>query len=288
LRITTSHIFSNALRGLRRNQQALDRVQLDLATGRRLHRASDDPADAARVLRLSSQLEDVAQYRRNGVLAGTRLTTAETVLGTIDDLITQARELADRAATLDPSDPERQAAANTIADLREQVIGLANTRVGEEFLFGGARSGEPPFDANGIYQGSADARSVEVDEGVYVETDLPGEPIFAGMLEALNGLAQAMASGDDGGITRESGGLEQAAETLKAARTEIALKQARVDQIGKSLARRAVGLADRRDAIQSVDPTEAAVEAVAAQTALERAYAAVSRILESSILSFLK
>jgi flagellar hook-associated protein 3 FlgL len=288
MRITTSYLYSSALRGLRRNQAQLDRAQLELSSGRKVITASDNPPDSVTATRLASRLQDIAQYQRNGLMASTRLETEGAAMEAVADLLSQAQDIAKGASTLEPNDPGRQAAATAIAELRLQVISIANTKVGDEYLFGGTRSGTPPFDPNGLYQGSTDSRSVEVDEGVYLATDIPGDPIFTGLIESMSGLNLAIASGDSGGITRATGGLEAAAQTLERARTENGLRQTRLDSIGTALSQRSAGLADRRDALLNADPTASALEAVAAQNALERAYASVAKVLETSILQYLR
>jgi flagellar hook-associated protein 3 FlgL len=288
MRITTSYLYSSALRGLRRNQAQLDRAQVELASGRKIIIASDNPTDSVTATRLASHIEDIAQYQRNGLMASTRLETEGAAMEAVADLLEQAQEIAKGTSSLDPDDPGRQAAATAIAELRLQVISIANTKVGDEYLFGGTRSGTPPFDENGLYQGSNDSRSVEVDEGVYLATNVPGDPVFTGLIESMGSLNLAISSGDSGGITRATGGLEAAAQTLERARTENGLRQTRLDSIATTLAQRAVGMGDRRDTLLNADPTAAALEAVAAQSALERAYAAVAKVLETSILQYLR
>ena len=288
MRITTSYLYSSALRGLRRNQAQLDRAQAELASGRKIIIASDNPTDSVTATRLASNIEDIAQYQRNGLMASTRLETEGAAMEAVAGLLEQAQDIAKGASTLEPDDPGRQAAATAIAELRLQVISIANTKVGDEYLFGGTLSGTPPFDESGVYQGSSESRSIEVDEGVYVTTNIPGDPIFTGLIESMSSLNLAISSGDSGGITRATGGLEAAAQTLERARTENGLRQTRLDSIATTLAQRAVGLGDRRDTLLNADPTAAALEAVAAQDALDRAYAAVAKVLESSILQYLR
>jgi len=61
-----------------------------------------------------------------------------------------------------------------------------------------------------------------------------------------------------------------------------------IDSTQASLAARANATLDLRDATNSIDPSQALVEVQTAQTALERAYAVVNRVLQTNILDFLK
>lgn len=278
----------SALRGLRRNQQDLASAQRRIATGRRIETLSDDPAGSVDSMRLSSQLADIDQFVRNGQIAGTRLATEEAALAAIEKILTEARRIANEASSLDSSDPGRQAAATTLAELRRQVISIANTKIGNEYLFGGTRTDRPPFDEAGTYQGSGEPRRIEINDGELVETDIPGDQIFSVMIDALGGLVTAVESGDSGSITRAAGGLDPAAVNLGQAQVQIGLRQRQVEEVGQRLAAQSGRLVERRETLVNADPIESTVNMVAAQNALERAYAAVSRVIETSILPYLK
>jgi flagellin-like hook-associated protein FlgL len=68
---------------------------------------SHDPVDAATVMRLDSQIRDIAAFRRNASAATTRLSAEDTVLETIRELLNTAVEIAAGIASDDPADPKR-------------------------------------------------------------------------------------------------------------------------------------------------------------------------------------
>src|SRR6185503_12387067 len=94
MRISSSMLQKNALSGLGRSLADLARAQQDAATGRRVRTASDDPVDAAQIMRLDAHLRDVDQFRRNATAATTRLSAEDVVLTSARELLARARNLA--------------------------------------------------------------------------------------------------------------------------------------------------------------------------------------------------
>ena len=288
MRVSTAFVFQNALRGLRRNVVASERAERQLATGRRIQTISDDPAGALSVMRASSQLKDIEQYQRNGSLASVRLTTEETVLNRFGEVLERAETVARSAASLDASDPVRQAAITEVAALHEEIVSLANTRLGDEFIFGGTKSDVPPFKEDGSYVGGSVSQSAEIDSGVLVETGHTGDQVFGGALEETAALLDELRTGNQSSISEAAEALNASKEDASLAETEVGIRLRQIKDATEALARRAARTGDERDALLNADPTESAVEALAAQTALERAYTAVSRVLSTNIMDYLR
>jgi len=288
MRISTYMTRLSALRDLQTRQAALAASQEQLVSGRRIGTVSDDPIAASQVMRLDAGLRDVAQYRRNAAWATTRLAAEDAVLTTVRDLLQQAKAIAASAATPLPTDPLRQSSLAQAVQLREQLLALANTRVGNEYIFGGGETGQKPFLGNGTYIGDAVVREVQLDDGVSIPTNHTGDQALAPALAALDGLIVELASGTSASIQAQSGSLTAAQDQALAAQSEVGGRLAQLQRVGEDLARRSGQLLDRRAELREVEPAEAAVNALAAQSALERAYAAISRILSTTLTDFLR
>jgi flagellar hook-associated protein 3 FlgL len=287
MRIATQMLHQQALRALQVRQAALARAQREATTGLRVATASDDPLDAARLMALSGQLHDVDQFRRNGVSASVRLAVEDGVITAVRQLVAQAQGLALSSATPSSGDPLRLAALDAVQQLREQVVGLANSRVGEEYVFGGARTTTPPFLASGAYAGDSTVRQAEIDDGVRLDTVHPGDAVFSDALQALEALIQELQIGTPASIRAVVPALEQGAQTLLQRQAEVGARLGHIRETSNDLARRTAQLLEERDSVRSADPAVAAVQLVNAQAALERAYAAVGRVMATSLLDYL-
>ncbi len=276
------------LRELQVRQAAVAASQERLASGRKIQTLADDPVAGSQIMRLDGALRDLARYRRNAAWATTRMAAEDTALTRVRELLQQARDLALSGATPSPSDPLRQAALAQVTQLRDEVLALGNLKLGNEYIFGGAETAQPAFLPNGTYTGDTVVRDVQLDDGLRLPTNHTGNQVFAPALQALDGLIQELTSGTPTTIRAQAAPLGAAQDQALSAQAELGGRLAEVKRAGESLAGRESELLDRRQALRDADPAEAAVEAIAAQTALERAYAAISRILSTNLTEFLR
>ena len=146
MRITTANSYATTIDNLQERQQGLSDAQARLSSGKRVLKASDDPAAAARVERaLAAELRSDASQRSadaSKVLVG----QTESALRDAHELLSQAREALVAAGNASYTDAERAIQGNKIQGLREQLLQVANRADGTgSYLFGGQGSNQPPF-----------------------------------------------------------------------------------------------------------------------------------------------
>lgn len=146
MRISTANTFDASVDSLVRRQNALATAQEQLTTGKRVNRASDDPAAAARAERaLAAELHTDATQRAVDA-SQNAMTLAESALGDASDLLQQIREAMVAAGNGSYSDSERRSQADKIAGLRDQLLAVANRQDGSgTYLFGGQAADRAPF-----------------------------------------------------------------------------------------------------------------------------------------------
>jgi flagellar hook-associated protein 3 FlgL len=146
MRISTANSYDTAIDQLQRRQQAMSEGQLELTTGKRINRSSDDPAAAARAERmLAAERRNEASMRAVDASRNAMVLT-ESALGDANDLLQQAREALVAAGNGSYSDAERRIQAQQLREIRAQLFTVANRPDGGNgFLFGGQGSAAPPF-----------------------------------------------------------------------------------------------------------------------------------------------
>lgn len=145
-RVTQSILHSSTANMVQRQQRRLLDAQLTVATQKRIRTLSDDPTGAGQVLNLRTQLAQTQQFLRNVDRATSLANAYDTALSQADSLLARARELVVKELnTAATSDTTREVTAVEIIGLREQLIQIANTRVGSQFIFAGHASDAPPF-----------------------------------------------------------------------------------------------------------------------------------------------
>jgi flagellar hook-associated protein 3 FlgL len=288
MRISTRMLQESALRSIRGNQETLARLTEQATTGRRVRTVSDDPGAATQIMRSESEVRDFEQFRRNGIAAATRMGTEDVVLTSARGLLDQATGLAVGVAGRDVTDPQRQAMAAAIEQLRQELVSYGNTRVGNEHIFGGASSTTPPFQPDGTYVGDGVVRQIEIDRGVFLPTSHSGSSVFSDALQALADLEQQLQTGTQASIDAAVNDMRAAEDQIVLAQSETGTRLQQISATTSSLALRTAKLLDQRDSLRDVDPAEAAVKVVMAQSALERAYAAIGKVMSTNLLDYLR
>lgn len=146
MRITTSYTYGASIDNLQRRQQELATGQLQLTSGKRVQRASDDPTAAARAERALAAISR-SEVEARAIEAGRNvMTLAESALGDAGELLQQARELLVASGNGTYTDLERQGLATQLRGLRTQLLAIANRDDGAgAYLFAGQGGGTPPF-----------------------------------------------------------------------------------------------------------------------------------------------
>jgi flagellar hook-associated protein 3 FlgL len=145
-RIATSNAFDSSIDSLMTRQRGLSEAQMQLTSLKRVNRASDDPAAAARAERAMAREQRGEASLRAVEASRTNMSLSESTLGSATELMQQAREALVAAGNASYSDSERARIGEAIAAMRSQLLSLANSADGAgRYLFGGQGSSEPPF-----------------------------------------------------------------------------------------------------------------------------------------------
>lgn len=175
MRIATANAFDTGIDTIARRQAELNALQDQLTTGKRVNRASDDPAAAARAERAMASIGRSDTSQRAVDASKVLMTQAESTLGDAGTLLQRARELMVSAGNASYGDAERKGIADELQSLRDQLLSIANTGDGAgTYLFGGQGSTQKPFvdTASGVQYVAANGEMrTETPTGLPLTTD---------------------------------------------------------------------------------------------------------------------
>jgi len=97
LRITDAGLNRQMLADLQRTQTTIAETQLQIGSGTRVNKPSDDPGAIARLVDIEATQGRIDQYSRNADAAESRLVLEETALSSAIETISRLRELAVQA-----------------------------------------------------------------------------------------------------------------------------------------------------------------------------------------------
>jgi flagellar hook-associated protein 3 FlgL len=159
-----------------------NRLQNQVATGKRISQLEDDPAAMRQVLDLQTQDSQLAQYRKNIASLQTQATSSYNAMSGLQKISSRAGEIATLAdGTKSPQ--ELSTYATEVAQLIQQGVQLMNSTSQGSYLFGGTLTTQPPFvaatDASGnvtgvTYQGNESVPGAEIAAGATVSVQVPG------------------------------------------------------------------------------------------------------------------
>ena len=149
------------------------RYQVQAATGQRISAPEDDPAAMRRVLDLQGEGTRVGQYQRNvGRLQEIASATHGVIRG-LARISDRAGEIATRADG-GRSKQELDIMAKEVTQMIQQAVSTGNTTNRGDSLLGGTQTGRPAYAiqmgtegqvVGVLFQGNADAPSIEIAEG---------------------------------------------------------------------------------------------------------------------------
>ena len=180
MRINTSQSFDAAISQLQRRQIAMSEAQQQLTSGKRVQRASDDPASAARAERALAALARSEASMRGLDTSRSATMYTEAALGDAGELLQQAREVMVGAGNGSYSDADRKSLAAKLGGLRSDLLSVANRSDGNgRYLFGGQGSNVPPLvdSPTGVsYVGTIGQLQASAGEAATLSFD--GDPVW--------------------------------------------------------------------------------------------------------------
>ncbi len=297
MRVTERQLHTLSLRAVTNSRNGLTEAQNTAMTGVRVETPSDDPAAAARAQVLRSLQSEQAGYERNISFGRLRLESAEQSLAEAGSLLTRVKELAIGMAneTLDAS--QRQLGANEIGALRANMIELANTKQGDEFVFAHVNTRQAPVDPAGNFtydvnlydqvrdaEIGANARGEIGSSGSHAFAQRAADPSSVDVFAMLDTLQAAMNANDPDAIRAQIDDIEQAHAQVVAERARVGTRMSRLDS-AREAASGANQLYRRLEAeLIDADAAEAFSELNLAETSFQAAITVAGRVFGQTLL----
>jgi flagellar hook-associated protein 3 FlgL len=290
VRITNNMRQAQILRDLQGKMAQLARAQEQVSTGKRFTQASEDPVAASRVLRADVALRGITQYRRNSTAVRARVDAEEAVHNQLTDILSRAKELGVSLGSDTSGAAGRSDAAGEVDNLIEQVIQLGNTRIGNEYIFGGHQTGVPPFQADGTYLGDDGVRQAELAPGYVVDSNHTGRELLttSGVLASLTGLRDGLRAGTAAAVQAALPAVDGAFDQVQAMLAETGARSRQLDTAGENLTASESTLQTAQVDDQGITLEEATIKMMSIQTGLQAALSSTSRVLSLSLTDYLR
>lgn len=280
-----------------RTQAKLANQQTQEATGLKSTSFGGLGADAASLLRLSSQSSRLTADNAAAGIAASYVQSAYAAVGDIADLASTIKT--QLAAQISGSNLDASGLAAYARGWLDDLQTQLNSQVGGVYLFGGEAVDRAPVDVSdpdydpttdgdtGYYQGSSSARTFTSVDGTKIALSTTAQ---AAGFEALARALSAIIANPDDKTT-----LASAFDLVGQAVTDIGASQAalgvQADQLASLVSRNEAKIGtldDLASQLRGADLAQAAVLVTNYQTQLEALYSTISTLSSSSLLQYLR
>jgi len=183
-RVTEGLLYNKADRAMNRTRGKMLENQEQALTGRRINKPSDDPQGIVRAIGLKTKIERNEQALKNMEIANSYLSVTDSSLAELSNLLSRAKELAIQVnSSSNQGTDAMRSVQSEVDELYYQALQIANTRVGEHYIFAGYQTERPPFDEQGNFYGDVGQIEIEIQPGQRVPLNVTGLRPFVGLTE---------------------------------------------------------------------------------------------------------
>jgi flagellar hook-associated protein 3 FlgL len=284
------------LAALDRTNTTEQQVLKQMSSGLRIQTPSDDPAGAAAVVQVQSADSQTEQYLSDVKAMRTRMQASDSALNAVELALQRAVTLGVGGATGTLSQADRDAIANELSGIKDQLLELSNSSLQGVYLFAGTAVSSPAYIADAsspsgvAYQGNDQSNQVEIGQDYWISANVPGSAIFGddntGVFKAMSDLISAVQNGV--AVDAANSTLQDLSAQVSAARVQYGNGMNQVDSSEGIMNDRHVQLQQQLTDIAGVDMAKAASDLVTAETSRNALLQVIAKSNGLSLFDYLK
>ena len=309
MRITHSMMTGTFLANLNRTLSRMGTQQSQLASNRRITRLSDDPIGTINALAIRKKLNRLEQYQKNVSDAQAWLTQSETALSDINEVLKSAYEQAVGASNETMAQVDRDAVASYMDQLRDTFFRQATPRwrqihfwrqqlrrqrrthrQTETVLYNGVDLAHPtPADLALL---SNQSPSFEIGPGKTIRVAMTGIEVMGhgsdNLYQVFDGLIASLRSGDTAGISAGAGMISNKQNELLSRMADIGGQTNRLEFVTSRYELDQINTRMVQSEIEDIDTAEVIMQYKTAESVYMAALSTGSKIIQPSLLDFLR
>jgi flagellar hook-associated protein 3 FlgL len=278
------------------NLSRMAQLQEQLASGKSLNRPSDSPIQTVEAMQYRSEIRRNDQFQRNANdglnwlgMADSTLTSMLSTAGRVRDLVLQGMNGSTDAV-------QRGNLAQEVIALRDGLIGQANTKYLDRPIFGGNAGGPLAYSLGGAFIGSADdVIERRVGPNQKVRVNLTGPEVFGlngsgaggNLFQVVDQIAVDLQSNP----VALAGDLAAFDNLLVTMQNQLGAVGARYNQVDSMKTRaedQQLTMKNGLSEVENIDLPRTIVDLQLQEIAYKSALSATSRVIQPSLLDFLR
>jgi flagellar hook-associated protein 3 FlgL len=276
--------------------ESLTQAQTVLSTGRQINTPSDNPVGTGTALGLQARLSQNAAFLTTANDAESWMQTTSNALNGVNSALLQVRTLAVQGANDTLTPDERTALAAQVGQLIRQGVEAANATYNGQYVLSGRQTLTIPFTAatattgavTVTYQGDSGTLNRELSTGVTSQINVAGSTALPAVFSAMSQLQSDLLSGNASTISGDLSTIDQAQSGLLLAQTTAGAITNRITAVQGSLQIAVTNLTNQYSGIVNADFAKATVDFNARNTTYQAALTTAAKVVQSSLMDFLK
>ena len=292
-RVTESSIHTRVLNNLQRSISRGQKIQEQLSSGKQINRPSDSPTGTVSSMQLRGESRANQQYSRNADDGIGWLSTLDSTLTSASTLVNRARDLTVQGLSSGSNTGQsNEALAAEIDQIKSSLVGYANTKYLDRPVFGGTTTGDVAYDPGGAYVGDNGQTTRTVGANSKIRVDARGPEAFGTgdtqLFTVLQNISDSIRSGDTDALNDNLTKLDAASDLMKNTLSDVGARYNRVTQMKQSAQDRILTVASQLSDVEDVDLPKAIMEMQLQQTSYQAALAASAKVIQPSLIDFLR
>ena len=291
MRVTQSMLSGNMLRNLSNSYEKMGKLQEQVNTGKKVNRPSDDPVTAMKGINYRAELNNVEQFARNIGEAHNWLDTTDDTFDKIGSSIQRANELMVQASSDTNTPDDRKKIDNELQQLREHIQNLANTKIGDRYIFSGTKTTTAPFDGENFVDDPAFIKPIEIEVFSGIMLPINSTPIevfkeFDKMFEDISTAIQGGATGSE--LSEHLSTIDKNMNKLLETRAGIGALQNRVELMDTRLQTQEVIATKRMSENEDIDYEKTITQMITQESIHRAALSVGAKIIQPTLADFLR
>jgi len=301
MQISTNSYFRQSTDNFQELKTQAAKLQEQIATGKKITAASDDPVAFSDLALLKARDVRLAQYKRNIDVARQTLTLEDSSLQQASNLLTRVKELAIAGSNDSLSPGDRQLVAIEVKGLEDSLLQIANTQDANGLpVFGGFSSGRPferQVDGSILYtRGDANKTQQQVGDDAFVTVGFSGHEVFnrvpmgsgasKSVFEIVKAIGDALADGKSPITPNDD--IAKALDHIISQQAEVGSRLSLLDNAEQKLEDNQTATTAQISALQDTVIEKAVTELQKKLTTLDAAQTSFVKIAQLSLFNYLR
>ena len=300
MRITDRVLADTLTSNLASASERLFEKEQRVLSGKILSKPSDNPVDATNSLLFRARLNDTEQYKRNITQSQNFLNQTNTALSALSEIIDKVNTAATSGASGINSTGEQTSLTQQVNEFLEELLTIANTESNGVYILGGTNNDRPPYQAvrNAAGEivdvkttGSGGDINSQVGENIYVKSNINGQDVFEkdrNLFSTVIKIRDDIRADNAEGLRGDLMQLSASTENLITTQSIVGSRLNRLSAAEARAEKDVVNFKDYISNVEDADPSKAILDYQMELSALQSSQQASARLLNQSLLDFLR